>query len=167
VVSDPFEKFRSTVEKFSRRFRRKIERASKQMRTAEAARERAKDEAELAKNEFDAEMARARAELEADLKCARAQWPAMSPEDMMSAVEDLKHAREELRARRAAAPRGARGWRQINPAQEQVERMIERVLKKPPKRRPRRKGYDGGEPVPVEPRPNPKPLMDGAEAPIE
>jgi hypothetical protein len=32
--------------------------------------------------------------------------------------------------------------------------------------RPRR-GLEGGEPVPVEPRPKPKPLMDGAEAPIE
>jgi hypothetical protein len=31
----------------------------------------------------------------------------------------------------------------------------------------RRRGFEGGEPVPVEPRPKPKPLMDGAEAPIE
>src|SRR5438270_11787267 len=137
------------------------------MRTAEAAMEWAKDEAELAKNEFHAEMARARAELEADLKRARAQWAAMSPEEMMSAVEDLKQAREELRVRKAAAPRGARGWRQVRPAQEQVERMVERVLKKPPKRRPRPKDLRGGEAVPVNPRPNPTPLMDGAEAPIE
>jgi hypothetical protein len=36
----------------------------------------------------------------------------------------------------------------------------------PRKRRPRR-GLEGGDPVPVEPRPKPKPLMDGAEAPIE
>ena len=34
------------------------------------------------------------------------------------------------------------------------------------KRRPRR-GFEGGDPVPVEPRPKPKPLIDGAEAPIE
>ena len=34
------------------------------------------------------------------------------------------------------------------------------------KRRPRRKP-PGGEPAPVKPRPNPKPLVDGAEAPIE
>lgn len=33
------------------------------------------------------------------------------------------------------------------------------------KRRPR--GFEGGEPVPVLPRPKPKPLMDGAEAPME
>jgi hypothetical protein len=38
----------------------------------------------------------------------------------------------------------------------------------PPKRRrrPRRKP-PGGEPAPVKPRPNPTPLVDGAEAPIE
>lgn len=35
------------------------------------------------------------------------------------------------------------------------------------KRRPPRRGLEGGEPVPVEPRPKPKPLIDGAEAPIE
>lgn len=34
------------------------------------------------------------------------------------------------------------------------------------KRRPRG-GFDGGEPVPVMPRPKPTPLVDGAEAPIE
>ncbi|MGZ2412232.1 hypothetical protein ACUXST_001653 [Sphingomonas sp. F9_3S_D5_B_2] len=34
------------------------------------------------------------------------------------------------------------------------------------KRRPPR-GLEGGEPVPVEPRPKPKPLIDGAEAPVE
>lgn len=33
------------------------------------------------------------------------------------------------------------------------------------KRRPR--GFEGGEPVPVTPRPKPKPLMDGAEAPLD
>ena len=59
--------------------------------------ERAQGEAELAKNEFQAEMARARAELEADLKRARAQRAAMSPEQMMRELEDLKQAREELR----------------------------------------------------------------------
>ena len=38
-----------------------------------------------------------------------------------------------------------------------------------PLRKRRRRGddLDGGDPVPVEPRPNPKPLMDGAEAPVE
>jgi hypothetical protein len=30
-----------------------------------------------------------------------------------------------------------------------------------------RRGLEGGEPVPVMPRPRPTPLMDGAEAPIE
>ena len=34
------------------------------------------------------------------------------------------------------------------------------------RRRPRR-GMEGGEPVPVEPKPKPNPLIDGAEAPIE
>jgi hypothetical protein len=167
VVSDPFQKFRSIVEKFSRRFGRRIERASKQMRSADAAMEWAQVEAEVAKNQFQAEMAGARAELEADLKRAGAQRAVMSPEEMMRELEDLKQAREELRVRKARAPRGARGWRQVRPAQEQVERMIERVLKKPPKRRPRPKDPRGGEPVPVDPRPNPTPLMDGAEAPIE
>ena len=37
-----------------------------------------------------------------------------------------------------------------------------------PPRAPRPwRGLDGGDPVPVEPRPKPKPLIDGAEAPIE
>lgn len=34
------------------------------------------------------------------------------------------------------------------------------------RRRPPR-GFEGGEPVPVEPAPKPKPLIDGAEAPVE
>jgi len=39
----------------------------------------------------------------------------------------------------------------------------------PVRRRRRRPGDDlhGGEPAPVEPRPKPKPLVDGAEAPID
>ncbi len=38
----------------------------------------------------------------------------------------------------------------------------------PPKRRRRpRRRPPGGEPTPVKPRPNPTPLVDGAEAPIE
>jgi hypothetical protein len=35
------------------------------------------------------------------------------------------------------------------------------------KRRGPRRRRPGGEPAPVKPRPNPKPLVDGAEAPIE
>ena len=38
----------------------------------------------------------------------------------------------------------------------------DKLDRKRPRRRP-----PGGEPVPVEPRPKPTPLMDGAEAPIE
>lgn len=34
-------------------------------------------------------------------------------------------------------------------------------------KRGRRRGREGGEPLPVEPKPNPKPLVDGAEAPLE
>jgi hypothetical protein len=37
----------------------------------------------------------------------------------------------------------------------------------PRKRRGSSRGFEGGEPVPVEPRPKPKPLTDGAEAPVD
>jgi hypothetical protein len=36
----------------------------------------------------------------------------------------------------------------------------------PKRRRPRRR-RPGGEPAPVKPRPNPTPLVDGAEAPLD
>ena len=171
MSDNPFDRpernFRSAVEKISRRLRAEVQRATKQMQTAETAMERAKADIDLATREFQTEMARARAELEADLKRARTKRAEMDPAEVMRAVVDLKHARDELRGRRAAAPRGRRGWREIRGAQEHVEQMIERVLKSPPKRRPRRDLDDGGLPVPVEPRPNPTPLVDGAEAPIE
>jgi DNA repair exonuclease SbcCD ATPase subunit len=172
VAGNPFERpgrdFRSAVEKISHRFRGKIQRAAKQMQTAEAAMERAKADIERAKEEFEAEMGRVRAELEADLKRARTEWAEMDPEEAGRALRELKQARDELRAKRAAAPRGARGARQIRSAQEHVQRLIERAVNLPPKRRrPRRDLDDGGLPAPVKPRPNPTPLVDGAEAPIE
>ena len=36
-----------------------------------------------------------------------------------------------------------------------------------PGKKRRRRGFDGGEPAPVQPRPKPTPLVDGAEAPLE
>jgi hypothetical protein len=138
------------------------------MKSAETAMERAKAEMELAQREFEREMARARAELEADLNRARNEWAEMDPEDARRALEELKHSRNELRARKASAPHGPRGARQIRSAQEQVDRLIQRAVNLPPKGRPRRRDLDeGGMPAPVKPRPNPTPLMDGAEAPIE
>jgi hypothetical protein len=138
------------------------------MESAEKAMERARAAMDLAKREFEAEMARARAALENDLKRGRTEWAKMDPDDARRALEELKQARDELRAQRAAAPRGPRGARQIRSAQEHVDRLIERAVKLPPKRRrPRRDLDDGGLPAPVKPRPNPTPLVDGAEAPIE
>jgi chromosome segregation ATPase len=172
VAESPFERpgkdFRSAVEKLSQRFRGKIQRAAKQMQNAEAAMERAKAAIELAKAEFEAEMGRARAELESGLKRARTEWAEMDPEEAGDVLRELKHARDELRAKRAAAPRRPRGARQIRSAQEQVDRLIQRAVNLPPKRRrPRRDLDEGGLPTPVKPRPNPTPLVDGAEAPIE
>ena len=172
MSDNPFERpgrdFRSAVEKISRRFRGKIQRAAAQMQSAEAAMDRAKAAIELAKGEFEAEMARARAELEASLKRARTEWVEMDPEAAGRTLRELKHGRDESRARRASAVPTARSPRQIRSAQEQVDRLIHRAANLPPKRRrPRRDLDEGGLPAPVKPRPNPTPLVDGAEAPVE
>lgn len=172
MTDNPFERpgkiFRSTVEKISHRFRGKVQRATERMKSAETAMKRAKADMELAQREFEKEMRRARAELETDLNRARNEWAEMDPEHARRALEELKHARDELRARKAAAPPGPRGARQIRSAQEHVDRLIQRAVSLPPKGRRRRRDLDdGGMPAPVKPRPKPKPLMDGAEAPIE
>ena len=90
---------------------------------------------------------------------------------------------ERMQARQEAALERLRLEMEV--AREEFGRAVERGLdpglaavkyrdrfgdwpepKFPRKRRPPH-GLDGGEPAPVKPRPNPKPLMDGAEAPIE
>jgi exonuclease VII small subunit len=86
-------------------------------------------------------------------------------EEMDRAREEMRKAMNQCRADLARAeferqmeearahfnPRDG-GWPDWMPSRKQ--------------RRPRRKP-PGGEPAPVKPRPNPKPLVDGAEAPIE
>jgi hypothetical protein len=95
-----------------------------------------------------------------------------------------RHKLEIERALRELDARMARIRSELDAAREEVEQALERglepilparkfrdswgnwpeTLKR--KRRPRR-GFEGGDPVPVEPRPKPKPLLDGAEAPVE
>ena len=92
------------------------------------------------------------------------------------ALAELRRKREEfeagmtaLRAEMAAAQQEferavARGRGHLDAARKY--RHVFGAWPKTKRRRPRR-GFEGGEPVPVEPRPKPKPLQDGAEAPIE
>ena len=87
---------------------------------------------------------------------------------------DLKRAREDLHdrcakaivelatARAAFHGRMESFRRRVKAARDEIGGF--RVNKR---RWSPRRGLEGGEPVPVEPRPKPKPLMDGAEAPIE
>jgi hypothetical protein len=98
---------------------------------------------------------------------------------------EIDHARMEIeRARRELDERLSQIRAEMNAAREAFDRAIElgagsfEAARKyrdtwgewpefvRPKRRPRR-GLEGGEPLPVEPRPKPKPLIDGAEAPID
>jgi hypothetical protein len=81
-------------------------------------------------------------------------------EEMRNAMDQARAAMEEARAEFARQIEEARahfnlrdgGWPDWMPSRK--------------RRRPRGKP-PGGEPAPVKPRPNPKPLVDGAEAPIE
>lgn len=75
---------------------------------------------------------------------------------MQQAHEDFERARAEFEEMMAQARRDmAAGWSARDDGKSAPKR------RRPP-RRPR-----GGEPAPVKPRPKPKPLVDGAEAPIE
>jgi hypothetical protein len=90
------------------------------------------------------EVERVRRELDAMMARLRA--------EMQAALEEFDRALE-----RAADPLPA--------ARTYRDRCGAWPLRKP-NRRPRR-GSEGGEPIPVKPRPKPTPLVDGAEAPIE
>jgi hypothetical protein len=92
---------------------------------------------------------RQRARLESDRKAF--------DERMAKLRAEMKAAREEF-AR-------AVGAEALNIARKYRERFGEWPTLKG-RKRPRR-GLEGGEPVPVKPRPKPTPLVDGAEAPIE
>ena len=98
---------------------------------------------------------------------------------------EIEHQRSELeRKRRELDERMARLRAEMQAAREEFARAVEQGV--PPmqaarkyrdkfgawpdpmlRRKPRRRGFDGGEPAPVKPRPKPTPLVDGAEVPIE
>ena len=94
---------------------------------------------EQVREEFREEMDRARIEMEAAMDEARA---------------DMERAREEFEE----AMRQAREAMGLEHRDKGFHRR---------RGEPRRRGPLGGEPAPVKPRPNPSPLTDGAEAPIE
>jgi hypothetical protein len=127
----------------------------------QAASERAKHEMEFAKTQYEAEVARARAKFQGDL--SRLPRP-RAPENTLA--RDLVERQEQDDAFLAAkAEFEVELSRSIKAARQ--ERRNKEYQQRRRNRRRRRGLDDGGEPVPVKPRPNPTPLMDGAEAPIE
>ena len=108
------------------------------------------------RREFDRMTARHRLEIER--RRAELQRERKDLDERMAKVRaEMEAAREEF-AR-------ATGVDALNLARKYRDRFGEwPVLKR---RKRRRGGFDGGEPVPVKPRPKPTPLVDGAEAPIE
>ena len=90
-----------------------------------------------------AEMERAREQMQATMDRARA--------DMERERADFEDLMKEVRRQ----AHGSRDW-------SRPEAWAPPKRRRRPPRRPR-----GGEPAPVKPRPNPTPLTDGAEAPIE
>jgi hypothetical protein len=125
---------------------------------------------EFVKAEFEAELDRARATFKGNRQSERTDDKGGVDQDAHNierTLEELGRAREELRAARTKRLVGPRGWRKIAPLKLRVERLAMEAIRKPPKHRRRRPDDDGGELAPVKPRPNPTPLMDGAEAPIE
>lgn len=162
--------FRRSAEASASRFRSKMQRAAQKMR---AASERGTAEMERARAQFEAEMERLQAKHKAELARLGATTPipdVTKPADADDLAEAIAQTRRELQQVRARAPRGARGWRQIESVQNRLEELLNKTIKSPPKRKGRhrrRDDDDGGELAPVKPRPKPTPLMDGAEAPIE
>ena len=99
-----------------------------------------------------------RREIEVERQRAQLEGERKEREDMARLRADMDAAREEF-AR-------AVGVEALNKARKYRDRFGEWPTLRGRKRRPRR-GLEGGEPVPVKPRPKPTPLVDGAEAPIE
>lgn len=81
----------------------------------------------------------------------------------------MDEALEQIQAAISFAQAEMRSARiEFRAAMEQARRRLDQIKRDEGKSRRRRPRRDpGGELEPVEPRPKPKPLMDGAEAPIE
>jgi hypothetical protein len=79
----------------------------------------------------------------------------------------LTSLRDEMNTARAEIERAVRDGLDPFPAAFRYRHRWGEWPDMSPRRRRPRRGLEGGEPVPVEPRPKPKPLIDGAEAPIE
>ena len=115
------------------------------------------DESKRSREDFEGMVARHRRAIErecAELKRLRTERD-----------ERLARIRAELDAARAEYEKAIE---QGLDAMEAARKYRDRFGAWPePKRRRPRRGWEGGEPAPVKPRPKPTPLVDGAEAPIE
>ena len=109
------------------------------------------------RREFDRMTAKHRAEIERQRAELQRERKALD-ERMAKLRAEMEAAREEF-AR-------AVGVEALNAARKYRDRFGEWPTFNGRKPRSRR-GFEGGEPVPVKPRPKPTPLVDGAEAPIE
>lgn len=114
------------------------------------------DERSHRRREFDRMTERHRAEIERKRADLQRERKALD-ERMAKLRAEMEVAREEFAC--------AAGVEALNLARKYRDRFGEWPVLKGRKRR--RRGFDGGEPVPVRPRPKPTPLVDGAEAPIE
>jgi predicted nuclease with TOPRIM domain len=108
------------------------------------------------RREFDRMTARHRAEIERQRAELQRERKALD--------ERMARLRAEMEAARDEFARAA-GVEALSLARKYRDRFGEWPVLKG--RRRRRRGFDGGEPAPVKPRPKPTPLVDGAEAPIE
>jgi hypothetical protein len=127
----------------------------------QATNERAKHEMKFAKAQYEAEVARARAKFKAELS----RLPAgQAPENIVAQKLAERHNQEDAFVE-AKAEFEVELSRSIKAARQ--ERRNKEYQRRRRNGRRRRGLDDGGEPAPVKPRPNPTPLMDGAEAPIE
>ena len=81
--------------------------------------------------------------------------------------DSLEQLRAEVSAARSEFERAIRRGRDPLPAARKYRDAWGAWPNVAPRRRRPPRGLDGGEPLPVEPRPKPTPLMGGAEAPID
>ena len=161
--------FKRAADASARRFRNRMQQAVKRLRTAE---QWAKLEMDRAKSDFEAELASRRAKLEGQLARLKESYPVPGQRkpERIDEREELSRITAEFQVELDRARAGFKdGYRRTSPHHApEMARHVKNVVPKPPKRpRRRRRPDDGSEMAPVKPRPKPKPLMDGAEAPIE
>lgn len=162
MAEDPMEpykradrKFRKSAEAASRRFRAKVQYACDKARIEPC---RLADEIEQAKAQFRAELEEARLNLTGKMRRIAPLRPPLDAHDDLQEFRDAASAipgrKVEHEVELCRAIKVRRGWR------DPRLRGRDHRRKRPPRDL-------GGEMAPVKPRPNPTPLMDGAEAPIE